>query len=317
MPPTLQNIAIARHDTFHIRDGWLLKGLHAIRRDRFALSMPDAHHDLGVGKNMASAIRYWVQATGLAAPAGPRASGRVPLEWTRSAEFVVQFDQFLEDIATLWLLHIELASAADMATFWYWAFNEYEETTFGEEDLVLGFLKWVASITADTPNENSVKKDAAVFVRTYRTPGRTFSRILDDPLDCPLGALRLVRGSESVKPYSFTIGAKSNLPLHIVAHSVLRYRQFAKPGIEAISVDELRWAQGGPGRLLLLDARSLTEALEQIEEMSKGGWLRVHQTAGLRNVHIAEVDAFDPLKQYYEGHDADARLLIPRSITRN
>ena len=306
MPPTLIDLAIARHDTFHIRDGWLLKGLHAIRGDQFALSKLDVHHALGVGKNMASAIRYWVQATGLAAPAGPRVNGRVPLHWTRSAEFVVQYDQFLEDIATLWLLHLELASAADIATFWYWAFNECEDTAFSEEDLVLGFLAWSATVTTDPVNENSVKKDASVFVRTYRAPDRSTSRILDDPLDCPLTALRLVRATGSVKPYSFAIESKPSLPIQVVAYAILRYCQCTKPGIEAISIDELRWAPGGPGRLLLLDARSLTEISERLEEISKGAWIRVHQTAGVRNVHIGDVDLFDPLRWYYERHGDDA-----------
>src|SRR3989344_1181572 len=118
---TSQPVTIARHETFHFRDGWLLKGLNAIRSDPIALSSPDIHHELGVGKNMAASIRYWVQAVGLAEQVGPRVSGRSPLSWTPLAEFVVSRDQFLEDIATLWLLHLELASNARGATFWYWA----------------------------------------------------------------------------------------------------------------------------------------------------------------------------------------------------
>src|SRR3990172_6129188 len=129
-PIQRQPIAVARHDTFHIRDGWLLKGLNAIEEDPTALSRPDAQHGLGVGKNMVSSIRYWLQATGLAIPSEHRVDGRTQLKWTTLARFIVERDPYLEDIATLWLLHLELSSARDVATFWYWAFNECDAVAF-------------------------------------------------------------------------------------------------------------------------------------------------------------------------------------------
>ncbi len=306
MSVTLQgSIAVARHDTFHIRDNWLLKGLSAIQRDPVALSLPGAHHDLGVGKNMLSSIRYWVQATGLAAPSSQRVGGRVPLAWTELARFIIEHDPFLEDIATLWLLHVELASRRDLATFWYWAFNEYEEVQFSEDDLARGFIKYVATIAGAAVNERSVRKDAGVFLRTYREARSSASGALEDSLDCPLAALRLLNTVGSIKPYGFALGAKANLPLEVVAYTLFRYRDRAKPGAEVISLDELRWSPYSPGRLLLLDARTLMELGEALEHRTRGTWVRLSQTAGLRNVHLGEASPFEPLAKYYvRGRDA-------------
>ena len=39
--------------------------MNALREDAFVFSKPDVATKLGVGKNMASSIRYWCQATGM------------------------------------------------------------------------------------------------------------------------------------------------------------------------------------------------------------------------------------------------------------
>ena len=249
---------------------------------------------------MVSSIRYWLQATGLAIPSEHRVDGRTQLKWTTLARFIVERDPYLEDIATLWLLHLELSSARDIATFWYWTFNECDAVAFSEDDLARGFLKHAATIAEEPLNEHSVKKDAHVFLRTYRASDSSTNRVLDDPLDCPLSALKLLRKSESVKPYAFVLGSKGNLPLAIFAYALLGYRERTKPGMESVSIDELRWAPCAPGRLLLLDAPSLVQYAQLLEDYSKGAWVRLHQTAGLRNLYIGQLDMYEPLKLYYE-----------------
>ena len=57
------------HQTFAIRDGWLYKGLQLTKKRPELFSDPDLADWLGVGKNMAKAIRHWLLATGLAEPA--------------------------------------------------------------------------------------------------------------------------------------------------------------------------------------------------------------------------------------------------------
>jgi len=52
------------HDTFLCRTSWLKKGYDFIERGR-GFTDADAVVQLGVGKNMVTAIRYWLRAFGL------------------------------------------------------------------------------------------------------------------------------------------------------------------------------------------------------------------------------------------------------------
>jgi hypothetical protein len=154
-------------------------------------------------------------------------------------------------------------------------------------------------------NERSVRKDVSVFLRTYKEAQSSTRWALEDSLDCHLTALRLLSTVGSVKPYAFVLGAKANLALEVVAYTFFRYRDLAKPGAEVISLDELRWAPYSPGRLLLLDARTLMELGEALEHETQGAWVRLSQTAGLRNVHLGQASPFEALARYYErGRDA-------------
>src|SRR5689334_12693567 len=58
-PPEKVAPAFARHETFYPRFGWLKKGFDAAVADRMIFGRDDAPLRLGVGKNMARAIRYW------------------------------------------------------------------------------------------------------------------------------------------------------------------------------------------------------------------------------------------------------------------
>lgn len=69
--------SFARHETFHPRYGWLKKGVELINKKPNAFNSEDVHMQLGVGKNMANAIRYWCEAFGLIENVS-RASARPP-----------------------------------------------------------------------------------------------------------------------------------------------------------------------------------------------------------------------------------------------
>jgi len=53
------------HQSFHLRDQWLHKGLLSVRKCPNILSVKkieNAMHELGVGKNMVYSIRDWLRA---------------------------------------------------------------------------------------------------------------------------------------------------------------------------------------------------------------------------------------------------------------
>ena len=57
------SVSFGRHESFPLRFGWLTKGLSGLQLDPKVFEREDATITLGVGKNMVSAMRYWLQAT--------------------------------------------------------------------------------------------------------------------------------------------------------------------------------------------------------------------------------------------------------------
>jgi hypothetical protein len=78
---------------------------------------------LGVGKNMVHSIRHWCLATGVleaVAGANRRPTGQARPTWLGKAVLGDGgWDPYLEDPATLWLLHWQIASNRARCMTWF------------------------------------------------------------------------------------------------------------------------------------------------------------------------------------------------------
>jgi len=128
----------ARHETFHPRFGWIKKGFDAVTQDAEIFFREDSHIRLGVGKNMAQAIRYWCEAfkiTKMSPTRDSRARGHIKTEFGRRLLTNDGWDPWLEDPASLWLLHWQLLKSPCLATAWRFVFDEFHNMEFTREDL--------------------------------------------------------------------------------------------------------------------------------------------------------------------------------------
>ncbi len=123
-----QTVTFARRETFHPRFSWLKKGFDRASVDSEIFLREDAPVRLGVGKNMVRSIWYWCSAFKL-------------LQDDQLTEFGQQllgadgWDPYLEDPASLWLLHWKLFEYPCQATAWNFAFNDFRQVKFTAEDL--------------------------------------------------------------------------------------------------------------------------------------------------------------------------------------
>jgi hypothetical protein len=299
--PTGQTYTFARHETFHVRDGWLFKGLEAVQADACALYARDAHHGLGIGLNMLKSLCYWLQATNLVQAVPAKGISRPPLRPTRLATLVYAHDPYLEDLGTLWLLHLELAANRSMATFWYWAFNECTQRECTEEQLVRGVQHFLEAHEAPGVAVSSLHKDARCFLRTYVPwDSQGHPNAPTDTLDSPFIWLGLLRESAASGHYAFQVGPHRNLPAWLFAYTLYRFKEQTKPAEVVFSLEDVRWAPLSPGRLLCLDTRAILMYLEELEQQTS--YAHVLQTAGLNLVTLDEsIKAFDILTAYYTG----------------
>lgn len=300
---TNQGHTFARHETFHLRDGWLFKGLEAVRDDEFTLYAKGAHHNLGIGINMLKALLYWLQATNLVRAVATEGRSRLPLRLTEIGELIYACDPYLEDMGTLWLLHIELASNNPLATFWYWVFNEFPQRDFTEERLVQGIGQFLLEQGSAEVALQSLKKDARCLLRTY-LPSRSRERkvLAEEMLDCPLVLLSLLRDGALQGQYKFQVGQHRNLPLSLFAYALYRFRERTRQDEVVLALEDLRWAPLSPGRLLCLDTRVIVDYLEELEHRTSAAHLT--RTAGLNMVMLqSDLRAIDLLKEYYAANE--------------
>lgn len=96
------------HETFAIREGWLHKGLHLLQKDPALILNEYASDELGVGKNMAKSIRYWLRVTGLSEEKGP-SKQKTPV-LTDFGRLVLEKDPYFNLPGTWWALHINLVN---------------------------------------------------------------------------------------------------------------------------------------------------------------------------------------------------------------
>jgi hypothetical protein len=159
-----QNIKLtfSGHDTFHCRHLWLKKGYDFIKRgSRF--SQENAVLELGVGKNMVSAISFWMKAFGLLTSEG---------KLTEIADYIFNEingkDPYIEDEGTLWLLH-HLLVKTDYASIYNWIYNEFrrEKIEFTKEHFISYVSRKIDEYNLNQISKNTIATDFEVFVKWY------------------------------------------------------------------------------------------------------------------------------------------------------
>lgn len=200
--PTLATIergSFGGHETFPLRYTWLRKAVQHVERDPRIFNDDDAMVRLGVGKNMVRSIKHWALVCGVLEedPEIANNRGRVlrPTALGHALFDDEGWDPYLEDPATLWLLHYELASSPDQTTTWYLVFNHLPQPELTKTEL-LGWLSKLAQERAwPRVSPASLRRDVEVFLRTY-VPSRA-SRIV------PLEATGSVHALACASPARF------------------------------------------------------------------------------------------------------------------
>ncbi len=278
------------HETFPFRYPWLKKGFDAVRENGSVFLRDDASTTLGVGKNMVRAIRHWCLAAGVLEE--NKGGG---LNISSLGELLLDnegLDPYLEDPATLWLLHWQIASNRSRASTWFWAFSHFHEPEFTRESLTSALYKWTQTLTGKQIAESSLKRDVEVFLRTYVPSRQSRGEFVEDSLDCPLVELGLISHPEGSQIYRFRRGTQQTLPDGILLFGVLSFWDSFSPDTGTLAIQDIARQPGSPGRLFKLDESSLVERLENVEKLTEGS-LSYAETAGLRQLY-RRGDRLDP-----------------------
>ena len=259
--------SFARHETFHPRYSWFRKAYAHVTDDPRIFSRPDAPVEIGVGKNMVRAIRFWGTAARLIIDDPTNAKGRearcVPTRRGRALFGEGGWDPYMEDPGTLWLLHwLLLAPKKCRLPVWWLAFNEFNAVQFAEADLQTAISTLLDGAPEwHKPHPNSINKDTSALLRTYAPVGKTGRARIDDMLDCPLRELNLLSYSPATSQYRFTLGPKPTLPSEVVAYAALDYVALMEVRGSTVTISRLVHGPGAPGRVFKLSESELLDAL--------------------------------------------------------
>ena len=275
--------SFSRHETFHLRYGWLKKGYDAIAADPHAFTRDDATVRLGVGKNMVRSMRFW----GLAAKVyeadrsravRPAAMGRALLDGNAG------MDPYLERPETLWVLHWLVFAPPCLVPAWWVLVNDAlaGSVVVGTDDMRRRVREAVSSVERwRSPSPRSVDKDFDVFVHTYSSKrGRD---MVEDYLDCPFRSLHVLRQGTRDE-MRFVQGPKPGLSPLAAAFACLDFADRSGLAGRTATVHRLAMEAGGPGRALRLDEADMADLLAEAAEQCGA--------IAVRNVNGAQSLAF-------------------------
>ena len=279
----------ARHETFHPRYGWFKKGYDAVLSDPYVFSKDNAPVILGVGKNMVKSIKYWGLAFKLFNESLEKNQTKRKYELTDFAAKIFGddgWDPYLEDPATLWLLHWEFLKLPSKATAWWFAFNRFHRISFTQEDLFLGLKSYTENqLCGYSIKDSSLLKDINCLLRMYAR-NTNKEKIKEDSLNCPFAELSLLRNYEDSKHFSFNVEKKHNLPAEIIVVACLEYSNLVADTAGTISASRLLHEPNSPGLIFKLTEASLCEAIQKVSQKNKS--ISLAESGGLVQFNFLE-----------------------------
>lgn len=289
--PDNNRFTFSGHESFPCKTLWLKKGYDFVKAEK-DFNAPEAVVDLGVGKNMVAAVRYWYKAFGLNKDA----------ETGWIADYIFKSDMgkdpYMEDLGTLWLLHFLLIYSGEASLYKMFFVDFQKERRLFDREQVVSFVKrkMIKAGKENLFNENTVKKDVGVLVLNYCLPrnpqsNEDFSTLLMD-----LDLLRQVdktSGDDKRNGYYFNVEGKRKVTPEMFLFALLMTKEENDNSISYDTLSEL-------GLMFCMTDLEVIDMLKYLsEEYSES--LTYSDVAGIRQLQFTkQMDAKQVLEKYYE-----------------
>lgn len=283
------------HDTFSIRKGWLHKGMrHIINNPRvFVDKEINPMDEFGLGANMIKALRYWLQATGLTVE-GVRGNNRSQY-LSEFGEIVWENDSYLEEDGTLFLIHYFLCTNKDLATAWYYFFNEYKVIDITLESFLAGIKTYLLNEDDYQVSERALKDDFDCIIKTYFDNEKNI--LPESNLSCPLSELGLISlTDEKNKIYAKATPNISAINPLIVLAIIIKENE-KNNNLREIKISKIETDACNIGKVFNLDAFSVSSYLDKLQNL---GYIKINRTAGLDLIYLNTDWTFNQcVEEYY------------------
>jgi hypothetical protein len=285
----LNKFTFSGHESFQCRHLWLKKGYDFVKNNK-SFSDEDAVVSLGVGKNMVNSIRFWMKAFNILSPED---------KLTDFADKLLSdegYDPYIEDEATLWLLHYYLVKNR-FASIYSIIFNEFrrEKIEFSRENFV-AFVKRKSDLGKTFPiNEKTLNEDFSVFIKMYL---RSDAQIKDkeDSFSGLLTELDLLKCYSKGKEESYAIENtdRPEIPDEVILYGILNDQTFDY----SISLNSIEMNQDSISSIFAINRPGLLSKIENLTQ--KYDFIVFNDHAGIKELQFkVKPTAISILDKYY------------------
>ena len=301
------------HDTFPLRYGWLYKAVnHLNSNGKLQTSNDektrDAIVELGVGKNMVNAIRYWAEATALLKSSNNQYTTSKLGNYLFNSE--TGRDPFLEQIGSVWLVHFWLNFNYDTLNAYRYFFNYSHVQHFEKSKFINDCHSESKTIVVnDVGNESTIKKDIDCFLHTYtkkfKSAAAKKKQLIDEEhFNSPLAELNLVQDL-GAGFFVSDLKERPELPIEVFIYALICFakNETKDSNVNYVDFDSLLSKPYSPGRIFRLSESGLGQKLDEAQEYSENSisWV---DSLGLRQVQISKDYLGSPelvLNEFYGG----------------
>lgn len=288
---------IKKHGSFYLRNSWPTKCINAVIANPYIFS-PNSEHEavdeLGVGRVMVKAMRYWMNVLGLSDENHNQRG--VYTQLTDLANLIAENDLYCQKKGTLWILHRNIATNRENATAWYWGFNEYKSNVFSKKSFSDDFESFLLSNNC-TYAKKAIEQEFDCFKNTYLSNKEfDITRILDEDTIAFFAPLQLIKTNEK-EGFEKNPIHYSEIPVEVLLYCIIMDNKEYLVTNNQISYDSIRFETNQVGCYFNLSDSSLMMILQMAENL---GYIKLFNNFGSRYIEFIYRNALGYLEKYYE-----------------
>lgn len=265
-----EKVKLKGHESFSIREGWLTKGLVEISKNEKIFSEKDATDILGIGTNMVKSLKYWLLTANLI-----EETTKCKYELTEFGKLIYKYDLYMENIFTLYMIHLQIALNEEKALIWNTFFNYCNFKEFSKREYI-EYVEYILQNEQKDYNEKILPDEINTFLKTYTNEEKNSNP--ENNFTCPLTELELIKKIGRDK-YQKNTSAMNKLSEYVVFWMILR--QCGNK--QSIKIEKLIKDKNSTTKMLSLDKNELNEYLETLKRHKL---ITINKTAGLNMIYI-------------------------------
>jgi Protein of unknown function (DUF4007) len=283
-----KRFSFSGHESFQCRSLWLKKGYDFVLKGK-SFNDEDAVVELGIGKNMVSSIKYWMKSFDLL----DNEDNLTSLAHRLLADD--GWDPYLEDEASLWLLHYHLVTKG-YATIYGLTFNELrrEKIEFTKNNLI-AFVNRKVERLKGSINDKTVGDDFGVMIKMYSRPDSAL-KDKEDTFSGLLTELGIIKSYHRDKEDYFVIEntERPNLDESVILYSILNDNRIEN----SVSFTTLEQEPNSVVSVFGINRQDLLNKIDTITALHEG--IIYSDQAGVRELQFKnKPKPFEVLDQYY------------------